>query len=78
MRASVEILSGIVRVGPEHNQYGDPYDFAVGFSSVDGKTAVVKALVTDDRPGTPSHLKAVVSALKEKGLTATWERKKSK
>lgn len=75
MKAFVEHLSGVVRVGPETAIYGDPFDFAVAYSSVDGKTATIKALVSPDKDFTISHAKAVIKALKDIGLNHIWERK---
>lgn len=77
-KAFVEILSCIVRVGPDTDEYGKPFEFAVGASSIDGKTVTIKALVTkgDFRP---SHGRAIIRALREpiKGFTTVvWERKK--
>lgn len=73
MKAYVEILSGIVRGGPETDHYGAPYDYAVGFSSTDGRTAIVKALVGDGKM-TVAHAKAAFRALKDLGLEPRWER----
>lgn len=73
MKARVEILSGIVRVGPDHEKYGDPYDGAVAFSSADGRHAVVKALNSEGLV-TLSRTKAVIKALKDVGLIPIWER----
>jgi len=63
MRAFVEILSAIVRVGPEAGEYGNPFEFAVAVSSVDGKTAIVKALVAET-PFRRAHVAAAIAALK--------------
>ena len=73
MQAFVEHLSGVVRVGPGCDGYGKPFDYAVAFSSVDGKTAVVKAL-TSQGSLTVAHARALIRALKDMGLSATWER----
>lgn len=73
MRASIEVLSGIIRVGENTDHYGDKYEFAVAFSSTDGKTAVVKAL-TSTGSFTLTHARAVIAKLKSIGLEATWER----
>lgn len=79
MKASVEILSGIVRCGPSHHQYGDPYDRVVTFSSTDGKTAVVKGLVTPaDNPLTQTEARTIIRAIKALGLKVDWERIKPK
>lgn len=74
MKAFVEVLSGIVRVGEDCDTYGKPYDYAATFSSTDGKTAVVKALVVSDGGGTMAHVRAAFDALKKLGLTPVWER----
>lgn len=76
MKAFVEHLSGVIRVGPDCDSYGKPYDYAVAFSSTDGKVAVLKGLVSDGRKASPSHLKAIVKALKALGLEAKWHRVK--
>lgn len=73
MQAFVEHLSGVVRVGPRTDHHGAPFEYAVAFSSVDGKTAVVKALTS--RGGvTVAHARAVIRALEKIGLDVTWER----
>lgn len=79
MTAFVEILSVIVRVGPGCDKYGDPFEFAVAVSSVDGKTAVVKALVAEgsQHQFTVAHSKAIIRALKRTLIpfkACTWER----
>lgn len=79
MLASVEILAGVIRSGPNHHQYGDPYEFAVAFSVVDNKTAIIKGLVIHPDANnklTRDHIKAMYQALAKLGLTADWERKK--
>lgn len=78
MKAFVEILSAIVRVGPDTDIYGKPFHFAVAISSVDGETAVIKALVSkgDFRM---EYAKAIIRALKKpiQGFKyVIWERKK--
>lgn len=75
MRAFVEHLSGIVRIGPDAVRYGDPFQYAVAFSSVDGKTAIIKALTSDGNL-TVAHARAAFRALGQIGLTARWERMK--
>lgn len=65
MKAFVEVLSAIVRVGPSADRYGEPFEFAVGASSVDGKTAVVKALVSKGN-FTRAHAAAIIRALRSK------------
>lgn len=73
MQAFVEHLSGVIRVGPGCDAYGKPFDYAVAFSSTDGKTAVLKAL-TSDGGLTVAHARAAVGALSRLGLAARWER----
>jgi hypothetical protein len=73
MKAFVEVLSGVVRAGPDAERYGDPFDLAVAFSSVDGKTATIKALVSGGELS-QAHARAAIRALHRIGLTATWER----
>lgn len=72
--ATVEILSGIVRVGADHHAYGDPFEFAVAFSSADGKTAVVKALVANDAEFKSRYAHEIIRALRLIGLKAVWTR----
>lgn len=73
MLAFVEVLSGVIRGGPEAEKYGDPYDYAIAFSVIDGHTAVLKAL-TADGSLTTGHVKAALRALKAIGLDARWDR----
>ena len=73
MQAFVEHLSGVIRVGPGCDGYGRPFDYAVAYSSVDGRTAIVKALISKGGLSV-AHARAVISALKDIGLTARWER----
>lgn len=73
MKAFIEVLSGIIRVGPDCDQYGKPFDYAVAFSSVDGKTAVVKALMSDGSL-TQTQARVALRTLNDLGLTPTWDR----
>lgn len=75
VKATVEILSGIVRVGPHHEKYGDPFDGSVTFSSVDGKTVVFKGLAKNsvEAIDTPRY-RAIVRALARLGLGVRWDR----
>jgi len=73
MKAFVEYISGVIRVGPDCDAYGKPFELAAAFSSVDGKTATIKALVSGGELST-AHARAAFKALKDIGLTATWER----
>ena len=75
MKAHVEILSGIVRVGEHTDEYGKAFDFAVAFSSVDGKTAIIKALTKlNGTDFSHSHAMTIIRALKKQGLEVDWER----
>lgn len=77
MRAFVENLSGLVRVGPACRAYGDPWDFICGYSSVDGKTAVIKGLRSYDAGFEKAHADAILDALAEAGFQfASWDRHK--
>jgi hypothetical protein len=73
MTAFVEILSGIVRAGPGCDRYGKPYEYAVAFSSVDGKTVIGKALVSGGQLKR-SHIRVAKEALGKLGLGLDWER----
>lgn len=73
MKACVEILAGVVRVGEDTDAYGKPFEKAVAFSSSDGKHAVIKALVSEGDLNT-AHARAAFRALKALGLTPIWER----
>lgn len=73
MKAFVEHLSGIVRIGEDCDAYGKPFEYAVAWSSADGKHAVVKALVSDGKLSV-RHCRAVFTALRDIGLEPIWER----
>jgi hypothetical protein len=88
MKAFVEALlcpSCIVRVGKDCDSYGKPFEYAVavaipwrsfiawllGYQA----EAIVKALVaTEAKPLTQTHARAIIRALRDIGLKATWER----
>lgn len=74
MKAFVEFLSGLVRVGPRAEKYGDPFELAVAFS-VDGDTAIIKGLVTNGHMK-PSHYRAGKKALEAIGLKVRRERRR--
>ena len=75
MKASVELLSGIVRAGVNHNKYGDPYERVVTWSSIDGRTAVLKAFVSDGKENMLPYVRAATNALRALGFECvTWER----
>lgn len=72
---------GFLRVGPEFREYGDPYDFFVGFITHDGVNAEIVGLITDE--GSPlqtgvdlarPHIRAATQALAAEGLKANWKR----
>lgn len=80
MGYTVEILAAIVRVGPNNTKLGDPWDFGVAVSSVDGKTGVIKAL-NKERPGeepidfTNAHAKGILAGVRHGlGLKPDWIR----
>lgn len=78
MKAFVEILSCIIRVGPDTDRYGKPFEFAVTVASVDGETAVVKALVSKG-DFQLQYARAMIKAIKSDipGFKyIEWERKK--
>lgn len=74
MKAFVEHLSGIVRVGSSADKYGDPWEQCATFASVDGKVAHLKAYRGNgalDR----AHVRAAIAVLKEVCgfLEVTWD-----
>ena len=69
----VEILSGVIRLGPDITHFGAPFDIAVAFASVDNKVAVLKALCEPGRL-TKAHVKEAIAAVARLNLTAHWER----
>lgn len=75
MKASVELLSGIVRVGVSHDGYGTPFDYSAAWSSSDGHTAILKALVAGNDGKLGPYVRAAMNALKALGFeVVTWER----
>lgn len=81
LQAYTELLSGIVRVGPNCHKWTDPFEYAIAWSSVDGKTAVIKALVRAEGskiPFTMHHARAIIRALRVQGLKSDWGRFKLK
>lgn len=74
MAAFVEILSGCIRLGPVCHAWLDDYTRSVSFSSVDGRTAILKGWV-----GTPTHQERrdIQAALRAVGLRlGRWQRAK--
>jgi hypothetical protein len=77
MHAFVESLSGLVRAGPACRTYGDPWEFICGYSSVDGKTAVLKGLRVNAPGFSKAHVEAALDALAVAGFQfASWDRHK--
>jgi hypothetical protein len=76
MKAFVEILAGLVRVGPEAEKYGDPFELSVAFSG-DGEVATIKGLVSNGAMK-PSHYRAGKKALEALGLKVRRERKRKR
>lgn len=75
MKAFVEILSGVVRCGPEAERYGSPFDFSVAFSA-HANFATLKGLSLN-RKLTRADYRAVFAACRELGLEPIYERIKS-
>lgn len=67
----VEVLSGLIRLGPNCTGYRKPYDRVVTFSSTDGKTAVLKGWVGQV---THAHRRKIQALLAPLGLVIDWER----
>lgn len=72
MDAFCEILSGVIRFGPNCHRFGDPYDGAVAFSANKG-FATLKGL-TLSRKLTRADYNAVFRACRELGLEPIYER----
>lgn len=74
MRAFIEQLcshTGIVRVGPHAEKFGDPYDGAVVYL-IDGETAHIKGLTSGGISF--AHYKALSAILGLRGLKPKWQR----
>ncbi len=71
--ASLEILSGLIRVGDDHT-FGTPYDLSVTFSADEG-VAVLKGV---DKDVSLHDARAIKKVLKQHGLTWRRNRKKEK
>lgn len=79
MKAYVEILSGVVRVGPDAREYGDEFVRAAAFSSIDGLHATLKGLnKEDDEHIDAAHVRAAMRAVAELGLVPVWVRLKNR
>jgi hypothetical protein len=72
MKAFTEILSGVIRSGPDCDGYGKPFNYAIAFV-VHGNVATVKALVSDGYVS-PAHYKAMKREFNRLGLKCEWER----
>ena len=81
MKAFVEEIcehAGIIRVGPDTDQYGKPFDMAAAFTveidSAGNRVATIKALTAPMIPLTIAHARAAVDALSERGFKVRWFR----
>lgn len=73
MLSHCELLSGIVRCGPRCTGWMAPFELGIAWASVDGRTAVIKALTTrPDRPVTMADKRSCDQTLKRLGLKADW------
>jgi len=84
MKAHVQILSGIVRVGPTMEKFGaegpaGDFEVSAAFASTDNKTAVLMACAME-REGqklTRAHMDAAIEAVEFiTGFKADWFRKR--
>lgn len=76
MKAFAQPLAGIIRVGPDTDEYGKPWDYAVTYSSTDNATCTLLALKGDGK-FTTAHRRAVLLEVKRLGFTKVrWDRKK--
>lgn len=73
MPASLEILSGLIRLGDNHYKFGDDFTVSITFSA-DGGTAIVKGI---DKPLTFKEGKQVRDILKQYGLKMRYHTKRS-
>lgn len=70
--ASLEILSGLIRVGPDHFRFGDDFTVSITFSA-DSNVATVKGV---DKPLTLTEAKQVRNILKQYGLKMSYHTKR--
>lgn len=76
MKAFTQPLTGVIRVGPDTDQYGKPWDYAVTYSASDMDTCTLLALKGDGGI-TRAHWHAVMAEVRRLGFRrARWERKK--
>lgn len=81
MKAFIEEIcehAGIIRVGPDTDQYGKPFDLAAAYTvdidSAGNRIATLKALTAPLTPLTIAHARAAIDALSERGLKVRWFR----
>lgn len=75
MPGFVELLSGVIRLGPDCHKYGDPFVKSAAWSSIDGKTAILKGVHGEV---THQDRREVVRLMKELGLKVDRERVRRK
>jgi hypothetical protein len=76
MKAFFQPLSGILRAGPDTDEYGKSWDYAVTVVSSDPAECTLLGLKGDGGL-TAAHLRAAVVELRRFGfLRMRWERKK--
>lgn len=74
MKASGQLLSGIVRVGVDHSGWKTPYEYQITWSSIDPCSVFLHGLVSDGG-FSPAHKKAIQAHLAGLGFTwAEWTR----
>jgi hypothetical protein len=76
MKAFAQPISGIIRVGPDTDQYGKPWDYAVTYSSTEPGICMLMGLKGDGKVST-AHRRAVMQVVRNLGFKSVrWERKK--
>lgn len=76
MKAFAQPLAGIIRVGPDTDQYGKPWDYAVTYSSGDNDTCILLALKGDGN-FTTAHRRAIFDCAHALGFRRVrWDRLK--
>lgn len=74
MKAFIQHLAGIVRVGPDCDRWMAPWEYVAAYSATDMQVAVVHGLKGDGR-FTMAHARAIIAAIKALGFqTVTWLR----
>ena len=72
MKAHIEIIAAVVRVGHEADEYEKPYEFACALAG-NGRHATIKALVNPDKTKMKfegSHRRAIARELERLGFTS--------